>query len=47
MMSERQLIGFFGSLQDADHAETRNRCDGRVHESAGANIRSCSTKWSA
>jgi hypothetical protein len=46
-MFERQLIGSFGSVQDADHADTRNRCAGSVQESVGANIRSCRTKWSA
>ena len=31
-----------GSVHRADHPETRNRCAGRVQESVGANIASCS-----
>ena len=45
--SDRQVIGFSGSVQLAAQPDTRYRCAGSVHASAGANIRSCSTKWSA
>ena len=45
--SDVQLIGSERSAQSADQAEVRNRCAGNVHESLGANIRSCRTKWSA
>ena len=43
----RHDIGSFRSVQAADHADTRNRCEGSVQESTGANIASCSTYWSA
>ena len=46
-VSERQLIGSSGSAHDADHADTRNRCAGSVHESTGPNIRSWSANDSA
>ena len=41
--SEAQDIGSRGSAQWAAHADTRNRCAGSVHESAGANMWSCRT----
>ncbi len=37
-------MGSYGLVHEADHAETRYRCAGKVQESAGANIRSWSTK---
>ena len=40
---ETQDIGSWGSEQLAAHADTRNRCAGSVHESAGANMWSCRT----
>ena len=40
---ETQDIGSCASEQRAAQADTRNRCAGRVHESAGANMRSCRT----
>ncbi len=39
--SDVQLIGSSRSVQVADQPETRNRCAGSVHESVGANMRSC------
>ena len=41
--SDVQLIGSEKSEQSADQADVRNRCAGSVHESLGANIRSCRT----
>ena len=41
--SDTHDIGSFGLRQVADQPETRYRCEGRVQESTGANIRSCST----
>ena len=38
LRSDRQLMTSDRSGQVADHAETRNRCDGSVHESDGANM---------
>ena len=40
--SDRQLIGSCASVQVAAQADTRNRCDGSVQESLGANILSWS-----
>ena len=45
--AKRQPVAVGLDLQLAAHAETRNRCDGSVHESAGANMWSCRTKWCA
>ena len=39
---ETHDIGSSGTWHRADHPETRNRWAGSVHESVGANIRSCS-----
>lgn len=40
-------MGSWASVYGADHADTRNMCEGSVHESAGAHMWSWSTKWSA
>jgi hypothetical protein len=45
--SDTHVIGSTGRAHVADHAETRKRCEGSVHESVGANIRSWRTKFLA
>ncbi len=44
---ETQDIGSRATEHRAAQADTRNRCAGRVHESAGANMRSCRTNFLA
>ena len=36
--------GFVGSVQNADHSETWNRCSGRLHDAFGSYMWSWSTK---